>query len=1399
MKFYYKFFALSIISTYTVIAQITNPDFIKVEAAYKIGEYKKAKSLNDAVLQKKNSPSAYFHAAIIHNQLGNYKEIFPSIFSGLEKAQTYDKKSDNYISALAEASEAFAECGYPKMALKYSKMADSLYKLNQMTSVVLQYKVKSSLGIAQFKSGYYKDAIKTLTPIISTIGNIIFNDIRNPDTGKKLTKFELQILKQNYARIMDFVAQTYFESGNYDAADSLYNLADEWIKNNLGSKANERVINKLHMAKFNSLLTYDYVNGLKETGKALKTNNKTWFDKGKSLCPQSKEIVELNTDMYKYYLAGKDFGSAQKYQKAIISAMNKQYGNKSRNYFYFKNKTDAEYYTGRLMIKEAQASLDNLLSDSLMLSSMHPRRLEALNMMYQFKLNTGQVSKKSSKGDDFSVALIEKVKVSKYLFGAQSPMHQFDMLDYANYLSRYAYKFSEADKIYQESLIKILKSQLEPTSVVLPVLINEMGNHNELTEKYSEAFDNYALSADMYFKTLGDNSDAFADQLEKMANVQFASGYFKDAEKTIDKAITTFDLLKNPNRELYMNALVTKAQIKNAVGEFDEAKKSLRKTIKLSEKLDLVSADIEDEALESRAYILLEQGKYKEAESMLKSGIETKTETLNDGSIEFIKPYLNVGYIQFIYGNYAEAENYYNKALQISLKVFGPQSIRTAECYYKIQKLKYAIGDYDKAKELLLKVIDIYKNKFEEKHIFIVSAYLDLSNLYLVTKEPAEKSDELLSKALEIVTTYLGEEHSLYAQTVKDIAKFYIKTGQYDKAEKYLNISAAIFKVKQGRKNLNIAEIYVLKGDLNLQNKKLKDAETNYEKALNIYGLALSKEHPSYVSTQSKLAKVYYLDGKMKKSISLTDETTEKYMNFIGKYFPSLSEKEKLKFWNLIREDFEFYNFLMLKNYKQDPSLATKAFNHSLVTKSVLLNNSIKLKESILSSGDQELIANYNTYLSLKEQLTLALGLTDEEKESQGINIKNLESDISNLEKELGKKSEFFTSSVKSKRNTWLDVKEILGEKETAVEMLRVRYFNGQFTDSVIYASLTINKKTQTAPEVTVLANGTELETRMVKYYRNQIKFKYEDEESFQAYWDPIYARIPKGNLVYFSPEGVYNQINLETLRLPDGTYVLDNQDISIVSNFSSLIETKKRKPVKNNSNLIFVIGNPRFYDSGETGSKQSIQQLPGTELEAQTISDLFDKNQWEVVTNLDTSASENKVKTYQNPRIVHIATHGFFKEIDQKDFEIFNEELTSPLNRSGILLKYSGNILSDDKSLNFNSKDGILTASEAMNLYMDKTELVVLSACETGLGQVQAGEGVYGLQRSFLVAGAGSVVMSLFKVDDEATKLLMIEFYKNWLKTGNKRKAFTDAKRTIKKIKPQPIYWGAFVMVENK
>ena len=236
--------------------------------------------------------------------------------------------------------------------------------------------------------------------------------------------------------------------------------------------------------------------------------------------------------------------------------------------------------------------------------------------------------------------------------------------------------------------------------------------------------------------------------------------------------------------------------------------------------------------------------------------------------------------------------------------------------------------------------------------------------------------------------------------------------------------------------------------------------------------------------------------------------------------------------------------------------------------------------------------------------------------------------------------------------------------------------------------------------------------------------------------------------------------------------------------------------------------------------TKVVFPDLPGTEVETRQIFDLFKSKGQKAALYLGENALEEVIKQAESPRVLHIATHGFFFENNRKKpeenavqfqreagdlgFDIANargfktsniQELrTNPMMRSGIVLTGVSTYAKSEEK--YKTEDGFLTAYEAQNLNLDNTDLVVLSACETGKGDLQHGEGVYGLQRGFQQAGAKAILMSLWSVDDTATQKLMTEFYTQWLSGKTKREAFKLAQQKLKAEYKYPYYWGAFVMV---
>ncbi|MBY0426392.1 MAG: CHAT domain-containing protein, partial [Cytophagales bacterium] len=406
---------------------------------------------------------------------------------------------------------------------------------------------------------------------------------------------------------------------------------------------------------------------------------------------------------------------------------------------------------------------------------------------------------------------------------------------------------------------------------------------------------------------------------------------------------------------------------------------------------------------------------------------------------------------------------------------------------------------------------------------------------------------------------------------------------------------------------------------------------------------------------------------------------------------------------------------------------------------------------------------------------------------------KALEADIEKLEKSLSTRSTLFASKEKKQVTKWTDIRSVLTDKEVAVEIIRYPIFNKKTTDTIKYVALIIHKGSLIVPELVRIGDGKELETKWLKYYRNSMTYKSNDEFSYNKFWKALKADIPDGQTIYLSSEGVYNQLNVETITDPNGVYILDKNPVVLVTNTRDLVpESSKELPA--NTNPSVLSGAPEFYVSAGANSR-SIVDLPGAEVEVNSVKTLFEAAGAPTEVLYKKEVLEDTIKSLKSPRIFHIATHGYFRETTETNDE---DPASNPLLNSGLMLAGSGDIIDNKENGYVNQKPGVLTAQEALDLNFDNTDLVVLSACETGRGSIQVGEGVYGLQRAFLTAGSKAIILSLFKVNDEVTQKLMKLFYQKVLSGQTIRQSFAEAKKQIKAEFPEPIYWGAFVLIES-
>jgi CHAT domain-containing protein len=321
------------------------------------------------------------------------------------------------------------------------------------------------------------------------------------------------------------------------------------------------------------------------------------------------------------------------------------------------------------------------------------------------------------------------------------------------------------------------------------------------------------------------------------------------------------------------------------------------------------------------------------------------------------------------------------------------------------------------------------------------------------------------------------------------------------------------------------------------------------------------------------------------------------------------------------------------------------------------------------------------------------------------------------------------------------------------------------------------------------------METRFLHYYRNALAYGVEDNNSYSSYWKPIEPFLTNKSRIYLSGDGVYHRLNLNTIRhASTGEYLLQRYDIHYLLNPGQFIQEKVTSA---SSKKAVLFGDPAFEASTTVQSMddnndfETFQPLPGTQKEVVKINDILKSNGWTGEVFLHKKATEKNVKTVHSPDLLHIATHGFFSvgkvrltAEAKKDFLFY----------SGLVFAGANNNINEEKGQS--DDDGILTAFEVMNLDLSSTKLVVLSACETGLGRIENGEGVFGLQRSFLQAGARNVMISLWKVDDLMTQVLMGQFYHYLFKGHTARTALKLAQLDQLKKHPDPYGWGGFIIV---
>lgn len=501
-------------------------------------------------------------------------------------------------------------------------------------------------------------------------------------------------------------------------------------------------------------------------------------------------------------------------------------------------------------------------------------------------------------------------------------------------------------------------------------------------------------------------------------------------------------------------------------------------------------------------------------------------------------------------------------------------------------------------------------------------------------------------------------------------------------------------------------------------------------------------------------------------------------------------------------------------------ALTSICYDAALLSKGVLLAATKKTSDLILNSGDQSLINSYYRYLSLKGKKDKTV---DEEFELQALNDVFIKYQ---KEHKNDYKDDF--------RIGWETVQSKLQDTDMAIEFICIRQDDG----SNAYGVLTL-KKGYTAPHYTRIC----LDKDISKIAQDRI---YVTSDLYDLVWKPIEEEIEGAENIYFSPTGAFHQIGIEYLQNEDGMNINNLYAIHRLSSTKELVKSRMNNP----SEKVALFGGINYDASLEkmrgTGSAArkedyatrtldmestnvraleengKISYLPGTLKEVNNINEVLgEADKSDVLLYRGDEGTESSFKDISNKdcSVIHIATHGFFYKQDDTQKAIDTDHLFRDLNlhfisddiqvidedkmltRSGLIFAGADNTI-NNVTIPQGVDDGILYADEISNLNLGNVNLVVLSACQSGLGNIASSEGVFGLQRGFKLAGVHSIIMSLWKVDDNATQILMTEFYKNIVAGKSYQEAFAEAQNTLRLEEDgkydSPQYWAAFILLDD-
>jgi CHAT domain-containing protein/tetratricopeptide (TPR) repeat protein len=943
---------------------------------------------------------------------------------------------------------------------------------------------------------------------------------------------------------------------------------------------------------------------------------------------------------------------------------------------------------------------------------------------------------------------------------------------------------------------------------------------------------------DVRRRIFGAKHPATAESLNDLGMLETFLGKYAEADALLKEALAL-------NRSTFGNGVPTSRSLNRlgqnyqSLGDYSRAEPLMQEALTLRRNAFGESHMETAIMLGNLGLLYTDMGEYARAEALWQQALAIDRKALGPEHPNTARDVDSLGVVYRKQGNYVEAASFHQQALAVRQKIFGAENILTSDSLNNLANAYEMLGDYARAEPLYQRSLTITRKLFGPEHPETATILANLGILYQSLGEYA-RAESVCRQALDITRRNQSEDPPRLAYMLAVLGNVYSDSGDYPRAERLYRESLEIHRKVLGENHVDTAQSLLRLGTAYRALGDYGRARPLLEQALEIDRKVLGSEHPNTARAIYNLASLHRSLGEVAQAESVFRQAlviTRKQLALVAIV---QSERQQLASARALRYQLDGYLSLVADTQ----AFAPVAWEQALAWKGAALGHQRALRAS---STDPEMRAMFADLQSTASRLaTLALGVPSRDQaDAWHRQVTELSARKEQLEADLARKSARFRMALDVP--TAAALRRALPARTVLIDFLEYQHTpakpagadNGGRGEARLIAFVIRPDR-----EVRLIALGPVAPVAAaIAVWRTGLGSGEEASAAGQQLrkmiWAPIQAELEDvtPDEILVSPDGVLGQVPLGALpgRAP-GTYLLEDWPIATLPAPQMLLDLQASDSRPRPDGNVLLLGNvnydgrdaavqaPRPFPSLRAAREDDthFSTLEGTRGELATIEKLYrDTFGAAGITSLGgTLATKDAVRREaQRHLYVHFATHGFFAAERFKsalgrsehqttaDMDLRGDQSVAgyhPGLLSGLALSGANVPTPDD--------DGILTAEEVGTLDLSAVQLAVLSACETGLGQVAGGEGLLGLQRAFHAAGARTVIATLWKVDDVATRDIMERFYDNiWNKNMGKLAALREAQiwmlrsrgargLTVAGRKPldsqlPPYFWGAFVL----